>query len=408
MGWLARWFDLRLRPTLARIVATSRGGLAQASGAYTFPCAEGVHNIMRQFMRPSTKSKKKLLVACFAFFLNGIACAADGDARQSSLCPQSVEAMNRSFVTVKGLDGSYFFPLDSGLIVHTIDWPEALDMEALEALRVDASKTCGEFMSMSPPIHLPWCGSNKGSVQKLDDSSSWTYLRSDTLINVNGRNDKHPNEVFCSEKNDRMYGLIFSNAYMNASKNHGVSENFGCMYPLDGDTAKRQKKGCGKSENPGIVTTDAQGECRFGEGIDQYMADFNKLLTDQDGEYAPYAGSLVCSLSRMEQFDLWVSARKRIDLSRTEWPVNEFVLLNWNTYSTSALAENKFLIGFYYQTGCQGPSKDGHVIDLPDGSRARAERFAKLYKTWSGVDLPVVNLSNAAMRENSGTPFSCN
>ncbi len=358
---------------------------------------------MRQFMYPSTKLQKKLLVACFAFFLNGVACAADGDAQQSILCSLSVETLNKNFVTVKGMRENYTFPPDSGVLVHTIDWPEELNMDALEALQPDASKTCGEFMNMSPPIHLPWCGSNKGAVQKSDDSSSWTYLRNDTLINR--ANSKNPNEVFCSDKNDRMYGLIFSNDYLNANRNHSASQNFGCMYPLDGDTAKRQENGCGISENPHIDRTDAKGKCPLGIDMAQYMADFEKLLTVQRGSYA---GSLVCSLADIDQFDFWASVRKSIDLTYTDWPVNEFVLLNWNKYSTRDLASEYFLIGFYYQTGCKASSKDGHVIDLPDGSRARAERFASLYKTWSGVDLPVVNLSNAAMRKNGSPPFSCN
>lgn len=360
---------------------------------------------MRQSMRPSTKSEKNWLVACFAIFLSGVVYAEGGNAQQSNLCSQSIGAMNNNFVTVKGLDASYFFPLDSGLIVHTIDWPEKLDMKALNALRVDASKTCGEFMNMSPPIHLPWCGSNKGpTAQKFDDSSSWTYLRLDTLIN--GRNDKRPNEVVCSDTNDKMYGLIFSNAYMNVIKNPGGSENFGCMYPLDGDTGKRQEKGCGVTQNPNIDRTDAQGKCPVGENIARYTADFNKLLTDDGGNYASYAGSLICSLS-ITQFDLWVSARKSIDLSHTTWPVNEFVLLDWDKYSTSALAENKFLIGVYYVTGCAGLSEDNQRTDLPDGNRADAQAIADLYKKWSGVDLPVVNLSNVEMRASSRTPFSC-
>jgi len=169
------------------------------------------------------------------------------------------------------------------------------------------------------------------------------------------------------------------------------------MYPLDGDTGNRSKMGCGISQNPSIDKTDAQGACPATETIALYSSDFQNLLTANNGQYASYAGSLICSLSK-PQFDLWVSARKTIDLSKTTWPVNEFVLFNWETYSTSALASKRYLTAVYYLTGCASAS---------DGNRKDAQAIADLYKKWSGVDVPVVNLSNDAMRTNSGPPFSC-
>lgn len=66
--------------------------------------------------------------------------------------------------------------------------------------------------------------------------------------------------------------------------------------------------------------------------------------------------------------------------------------------SINTLASNKYLVGFYYLTGCSNAS---------DGSRAQAQAIADLYKKWSGVDLPVVNLSNQAMRTKLSAPFSC-
>jgi hypothetical protein len=350
--------------------------------------------IMPQSMHPSIKLRKKILFACSAIFLSGVVSAADGNAQQSSLCSQSAGLMNNNFVTLKGLDINGDLPLDSGLIVHTIHGPgttpSELDMKALNALPVDASKTCGAFMNMSPPVFLPWCGSNKDPItNRWDDSSSWTYLRLDTLIN--GRNSQRPDEVVCSNTDNKKYGLIFSNVYMNQSG------NLGCMYPLDGDTGNRIKMGCGVTQNPGIVKTDAQGACPASEDVAQYTADFNNLLTDDSGQYASYAGSLICSLSK-SQFDTWVAARKNIDLSSTAWPVNEFVLFNWDTYSTSALAKNNVITGVYYLTGCASAS---------DGNRADAQAIADLYRKWSGVDLPVFNLSNSDMRANGRTPFSC-
>jgi hypothetical protein len=349
---------------------------------------------MCQSKCPSTKTETKLLVACFTLFLTSVVYAADVNAQQPNLCSQSIGAMNSNFVTVRGLDSNGNFPLDSGLIVHTIHGPGTgateLDMPALNALPVDASKTCGAFMNASPPIYLPWCGSNKSPInQQWDDSSSWTYLRLDTLIN--GRNIKHTDEVVCTNKDNKKYGLIFNNSYMNGAG------NMGCMYPLDGDTGNRVKQGCGLTQNPNIVRKDAQGVCSVSEDITQYTADFKNLLTDDNGQYATYAGSLICSLSK-SQFDTWVSARKSIDLSYTAWPVNEFVLLNWDTYSTNALAKNNILIGIYYLTGCDATS---------DGNRNDAQAIADLYKKWSGVELPVVNLSNSDMQASSRTPFSC-
>lgn len=250
------------------------------------------------------------------------------------LCQASIATLNKQFNTTNGLDKNGNLPLDSGLIVHTIHGPGTgaaeLNLKKLNALAVDTTKTCGAFMNLKPPVYLPWCGSNQNPVtHQWDDSTSWTYIRSDTLIN--GRNSQRPDEVVCDDTDNKKYGLIFSNAYMNDGT------NLGCMYPLDGDTGNRTKMGCGISQNQSIITKDAQGACPSTETLAQYSADFKNLLTTSGGQYASYAGSLICSLSK-PQFDLWVGARKTVDLSFTAWPVNEFVLFNWDTYSTSALA----------------------------------------------------------------------
>jgi hypothetical protein len=309
-------------------------------------------------------------------------------------CSVYVGDFNKQFVTTNGLDGNGDLPVDSGLIVHTIHGPgtgsSELNMKKLNALPVDAAKTCGAFMNMKPAIYLPWCGSNVDPQTGLwDDSSSWSYIRQDTLIH--GANIQRPDEVVCDDSDNKKYGLIFSNIYMNAVG------NLGCMYPLDGDTGNRSHMGCGISINQSINRTDAQGACPVTETIGQYDSDFQNLLTSNGGQYRSYAGSLICSLSK-PQFNIWVGARQSIDLSYTTWPVNEFVLYNWDTYSTGALAKNKYLIGMYYLTGCSQAS---------DGNRTDAQAIADLYKKWAGVDLPVFNLSNAAMRKKSSTPFSC-
>lgn len=338
---------------------------------------------------PFKKSLSVIAAICFASSATGRDLAAS-----VSLCQTSIPAFNKQFNSTNGLDKNGNLPLDSGLIVHTIHGPGTgaaeLNLKKLNALAVDASKTCGAFMNMNPPVYLPWCGSNQDPVtHQWDDSTSWTYIRSDTLID--GRNSQRPDEVVCADSDNKKYGLIFSNAYMNAGS------NLGCMYPLDGDTGNRTKMGCGISQNTNINRQDAQGACPSTETLALYGADFKNLLTTNGGQFASYAGSLICSLSK-PQFDIWVGARKSIDLSFTAWPVNEFVFFNWDTYSTSALASNKYLVGFYFLTGCSNAS---------DGVRAQAQAIADLYKKWSGIDLPVVNLSNQAMRTKSSTPFSC-
>lgn len=315
---------------------------------------------------------------------------------QTNLCSASIGALNTQFKTINGLDKNGNLPVDSGLIVHTIHGPGTgaaeLNMAQLNALTVDANKTCSTYMNAKPPVFLPWCGSNKNSqTNAWDDSTSWTYIRTDTLIH--GKKIQRPDEVVCADTDNKKYGLIFNNAYMNEGT------NLGCMYPLDGDTGNRSKMGCGISQNKIIDRTNAQGACPATETLAQYRADFQNLLTTNGGQNASFAGSLICSLSK-PQFDLWVGARKSIDLSFTAWPVNEFVLFNWETYSTNTLASNKYLVGMYYLTGC--------ATTTSDGNRQDAQAIADLYKKWSGVDLPVVNLSNAAMRAQKGSaPFSC-
>ncbi len=338
-------------------------------------------------------AKRAALVCLSLFFATFL--GANVVLAQSRLCSASIGALNKQFNTTNGLDKNGNLPLDAGLIVHTIHGPGTgaaeLNMTLLNALTVDATKTCGTYMNMTPPVFLPWCGSNKNPQTNLwDDSTSWTYIRADTLIH--GKGIKRADEVVCADTDNKKYGLIFNNAFMNEGT------NLGCMYPLDGDTGNRSKMGCGISQNKLINKTDAQGACPATETLAQYGADFQNLLTTNSGSFASFAGSLICSLSK-PQFDLWVGARKSIDLSFTTWPVNEFVLFNWETYSTNALASNKYLIGIYYLTGCAAAS---------DGNRRDAQAIADLYKKWSGVDLPVVNLSNAAMRaKKSSTPFSC-
>lgn len=338
-------------------------------------------------------STGKALLTCTAILL-ATNLYAQGQDASAGLCSASVGAFNTQFTTFNGLDASGNLPLDSGLIVHTLHGPGPdpgeMDLKTLNALPVDASKTCGDYLNESPPVFLPWCGSNTDpQTHQLSDSSSWTYIRQDTLID--GRNTQRPDEVVCADTNNKKYGLIFSNAYMNEGN------NLGCMYPLDGDTGNRADRGCGISENPHINRTDAQAQCVASETLSQYEARFQQLLTDNGGQYASYAGSLVCSLAK-PQFDLWVSARESINLSYTAWPVDEFVLFNWDTFSTSTLASNEYLVGIYYLSGCSMAS---------DGNRNDAQAIADLYKKWSGVDLPVVNLSNSAMQAKSSAPFSC-
>ena len=318
-----------------------------------------------------------------------------------TLCSASVKNFNQQFANIKSLDAQGNIPEDSGMIVHTIhgpgQGPTELNLAKLNALKVDAGKTCGDFMNAAPPVFLPWCGSNRNAkTKKLSDASSWSYIRLDTL---NNRTAKQPtNDVVCENGDNKRYGLIFNNAYMNENN------NLGCMYPLDGDTGNRTHMGCGISQNGGIpqkiIQKEGQGSCPVSDDTKAYITDFNQLLNYHNGgqSYASFAGSLICSLPK-SKFDVWVDVRKKIDLAYTTWPVNEFVLWNWETYSTANLAQNNFITGIYYLSGCAAAS---------NGTRVEAQAIADLYKKWSGVELPVVNLSNLDLHQKSTTPFSCN
>lgn len=318
-----------------------------------------------------------------------------------TLCSATVNDFNHQFANIKSLDTKGNIPESSGLIVHTIHGagkgPAELNLAQLNALTVDANKTCGDFMNATPPVFLPWCGSNKNAqTKKFSDASSWSYIRLDTLNNSTAQ--QPTNDVVCESSNNKRYGLIFSNAYMNENN------NLGCMYPLDGDTGNRTHMGCGISQNSGIpphiIQQEGQGSCPVTDDSNTYITDFNQLLKYNYGgkSYASVAGSLICSLPK-SKFDVWVDVRKKIDLADTTWPVNEFVLWNWETYSTADLAKNNFITGIYYLSGCAVAS---------DGTRAEAQAIADLYKKWSGVDLPVINLSNSELHKKSATPFSCN
>ena len=317
-----------------------------------------------------------------------------------NLCTAKLGEFNQRFTTVKGLDGNGNIADDSGLIVHTIHGPgpgpTELDLAALGKLPVNATKTCGAYMSdQQNPVFLPWCGSNHApKTGALSDASSWTFIRHDTLLH--GPVIQRPDEVVCAAANNKRYGLIFANTYMNEN------DNLGCMYPLDGDTGNRTGRGCGITANPAfsqkIIQTEAQGKCPLGDTASAYLKDFNALLNHDNHAIASIAGSLICSLPK-QKFDLWVAVRQQVNLRYTSWPVNEFVLWNWDGYSTQDLAGKGYLIGIYYLTGC---------AETPiDGTRAEAQAIADLYEKWSGVALPVVNLSNAEMRKKGTKPFSC-
>lgn len=337
----------------------------------------------------------------FFFGLTSAAFASDLDASKA-LCDATVSTFNTQFTTLKPLDAMDNIPVDSGLIVHTIHGPgdgtTELNMDALNLLTPDLSKTCGDFMmGKGTPddkeIFLPWCGSNRNALTKaLSDASSWTYLRSDALNNPSA--NQPVNNVVCEANDNKRYGLIFNNAYMNKS------DNLGCMYPLDGDTGNRTERGCGVTQNPDVPISEGQGTCPTSEDPSAYIQEFDRLLAlrDSRGSLASYAGSLTCALPR-SKFDVWVDVRKQINLSKTTWPVNEFVLWNWDTYSTADLVRENVIIGVYYLSDCAR-------VEF-DGSRQEAQAIADLYKDWTTVKLPVVNLSNAALNAKSATPFSC-
>ncbi len=339
------------------------------------------------------------------FCVSSAAYAEDLTASQT-LCAASIGSFNQQFTTIKPLDASGDMPVDSGLIVHTIHGPgmdpAELNMTKLNALPVDLGKTCGDFMTAANPVFLPWCGSNRNvATQKLSDASSWTFIRHDTLINASAQ--QPTNEVVCEPSNNKRYGLIFNNSYMNGTNTAAARDNLGCMYPLDGDTGNRTQMGCGISQNPGIpqpvIKQEGHGTCPLTDDKTAYLGEFDKLLgfSYRGKSYASVAGSMVCSLPK-SKFDLWVDVRKNVNLSQTTWPVNEFVLWNWDTYTTADLAKNDYITGIYYMSDC---------ASTYDGTRAEAQEIADLYKKWTGVELPVVNLSNAALHKKNNTPFSC-
>ncbi|MEM6758458.1 MAG: hypothetical protein AAF601_03160 [Pseudomonadota bacterium] len=323
------------------------------------------------------------------------AIALAGAGQTQSICDTAADQFNIQFTTFAGLDPDGNLPEAAGVIAHTIHGPYTglgptppgyLDFDALEALTPDTTKTCGDYLSDG--TFLPWCGSNHDPITgALSDSSSWTYVRQDTRIH--GAMPGVDDEVVCSDEYNKRYGLIFANAYMNAG------DNLGCMYPLDGDTGPREGKGCGISTHTWAHPPQAQGACPVPDDAKTYEADFAALIAAQGSR----AGSLICSLGK-SQFDTWVAVRKVVDLSVTTWPVNEFVLWNWDGYSTQDIADSGFLAGIYYLSGC--------ARTPVDGNRATAERIAKLYAAWTGITVPVVALSNAAIRQASDQPFSCN
>ncbi|MEL7166346.1 MAG: hypothetical protein AAGL96_12830 [Pseudomonadota bacterium] len=317
-------------------------------------------------------------------------------AQAQTICDAAAAQFNIQFTTFSPLSAATGnLPDGAGVIAHTIHGPYPgqgptppgyLDFDALEALTPDLTKTCGDYLAQG--TFLPWCGSNHDPLTgALSDSSSWTYVRQDTRIHgaMPGVND----EVVCSSDFNKRYGLIFANAYMN------TGDNLGCMYPLDGDTGPRKGKGCGISTHAWAQPPQAQGTCPVSDDATTYEKDFAALITAQGSR----AGSLICSLAK-SQFDTWVAVRKAVDLGATTWPVNEFVLWNWDSYSTQDIADIGFLAGIYYLSGCERTPVDG--------DRATAERIAQLFSDWTGVAVPVVELSNAAIRQASDQPFSCN
>ena len=340
-----------------------------------------------------TRLTTPILAAAFALMVSSLAPVAS-DAQG---CAATAATLNTQFTTVQALQPDGNLPEASGVLAHTIHGPGLppvppgapgyLDFAKLEALTPDLTKTCGDYLNEG--TFLPWCGSNLkplASPPTFSDASSWTFVRTDTVIH--GAQPGTDEEVVCDAGYDKRYGLIFANAYMNQN------DNLGCMYPLDGDTGNRDGKGCGASTHDWPNDPAGQASCPVSDSPADYEADFANLITASGSR----AGSLICSLGK-SQFNTWVDVRKRVDLSDTIWPVNEFVLWNWDTYSTKDIADNGYLVGIYYLSGCERTSVDGDP--------AVAARIAKLFKDWTGVDVPVVNLSNAAIRNRTDTPFSC-
>ena len=330
-------------------------------------------------------------------------------------CTVAAETLNKRFITVKALQSNGDLPEDSGILAHTIHGPGAnpgatgyLDFGALDALtakmqtactnpqsqacRAYLDKTCGAYLSEG--TFLPWCGSNHVPGQNtLSDASSWTYVRADTVIQ--GAQLGVDDEVVCTKETDydKRYGLIFSNGYMNQTVNG--KDNLGCMYPMDGDTGFRKDQGCGISVRGFANQGQAEAQCPLTETSEDYESYFETLIETRGS----VAGSLTCSLAK-SQFNTWVDVRKRVDLSKTIWPVNEFVLWNWDTYTAEDIARSGFLIGIYYVSGCE------RSPNAP-GDPKVAQRIAGFYKDWTGVDLPVVKLDNAAIRKRTDRPFAC-
>lgn len=328
-------------------------------------------------------------------------------APSEQLCQSTAQVLNTQFMTKSPLNADGTMPEDAGVIVHTIHGPKPnpsakgvfLDLKFLNTLDPVPDATCGDLMTGKvkkfggTEIYLPWCGSNRkpGEPLSLSDASSWTYLRTDTLLNSTATNT---DEVVCRAGDNKHYGLIFSNTYMN------ISNNLGCMFPLDGDTGSRPEQGCGASLNPVVAGLSHFGPCTFDQGATTdekstaYLNDFGNLIQVRPD----LAGSRVCSLSKAD-FDTWVNVRQKVKLNFTGWPENEFVLRNWDKYSSQDLAINGFLIGIYYLTGC---------ADGTFGNAEDAQKIADLYSSWTGgATVPVFEISNQAIASGSKTPFQC-
>lgn len=331
--------------------------------------------------------KHRQLICAMAAALMGSGAAAQD-------CQSTADRLNANFMTALPLQPDGNIPDIAGVLVHTIHGPGTAlgetNLGALNQLPVEPERLCGSFLTADPPIKLPWCGSNPvPNSTDLANASSWTYIRHDTLIHNSPIGIKRWDEVVCDSANNKRYGLIFDNSYMN------VADNLGCMYTLDGDTYFREDRGCGiTTPHNGISLQNAQGRCPEGMTLEGYLDDFNGLLNPVQ---ASYAGSLMCSLAK-DQFDLWVQARQQVDLGYTDWPVDEFVLFNWDNYSANDLVRSKTLVGFYYLTGCAATS---------DGTAQEAQGLADLFAKWTGIRLPVLNLSNATMRNGGTDPFTC-
>lgn len=314
-----------------------------------------------------------------------------GDETDRKSCEFIAKSLNNNYLTVKAYDETnQLIPDDSGIIVHTIHGPTTdkvrsdTDIDKLNALEVDENKTCLELIKAGH--YLPWCGSNRDPKSgDFSDTSSWSYLRKDTLVNVKGRD-----EVMCSMGNNRRYGVIFSNHYMNKA------DNLGCLYPVDADTVNREKKACGVDTKAN--EKDRKGFCAPDITKDKYLSSYNNFVS----KYGADARKYTCSLSK-DQFDVWVDVRKDLTLTSSPAPVDEFVLYNWGQQSTKQLADNGYIVGIYYLTGCVGTPPDPSILDA---NKEDAQKIANLYEKWSGSEIPVLELSNKNMRDGA-TPFSC-